>query len=123
MATWPARFYQDARARSTTFADPAERALMSWVERPNVTERLLELLRPYGSRWSGALARGDLVIPQREIPKLVREIADLTLEAADRQEAPDLDVFNALVDARRHSSLQDQVAELRRHFRILHRPD
>jgi hypothetical protein len=96
---------------------------MSAVERPNVTERVLELLRPYGSRWSGALARGDLVIPQREIPKLVREIADVTLEAAERQEAPELEVFNAVVDARRHSSVQDQVAELRRRFRILRRPD
>jgi hypothetical protein len=96
---------------------------MGQVDRPNVTERLLELLRPYGSRWSGALARGDLVIPQREIPKLVREIADVTLEAADRQEAPEREVFTALVEARRHAALQDQAAELRRRFRILRRPD
>jgi len=88
-----------------------------------VTERLLELLRPYGSRWSGTLARGDLVIPQREIPKLIREIADLTLEAADRQEAPEREVFAALMETRRLASLQDQVTDLRRRFRILHRPD
>ena len=39
-----------------------------------LTERILNVLRPYGSNWSGTLGRGDLVIPQREIPRLIHEI-------------------------------------------------
>lgn len=97
------------------------------AERPKpetaVTERLLEILRPYGSGWSSVLARGDLVIPQRDIPKLMREIAQATIELTDRREVSERELFDALSDVRRAPSLQDQVTELRRRFHVSHRPD
>jgi hypothetical protein len=39
----------------------------------SLTERILGVLRPYASNWSGTLGRGDLVIPQRDIPRVVHE--------------------------------------------------
>src|SRR3972149_4884032 len=38
------------------------------------TERILDVLRPYAANWTGSLGRGDLVVPQREIPRLIQEI-------------------------------------------------
>ncbi len=84
------------------------------------TERILNVLRPYASNWSGTLGRGDLVIPQREIPRLIHDILDaLHDEAATHKEAGDRELFNALMAARRSASVQDQAEILRRHFLIL----
>jgi hypothetical protein len=100
---------------------------MSAVDRMNagreVREKLLEILRPYGSPWSGAIARGDLVIPQREIPKLVREIVELMQSAPGQQEADERDVFAALMETRRVQSVQKQAATLRKRFRIFVREE
>ena len=88
----------------------------------NATERILNALRPYASNWSGTLGRGDLVIPQAEIPRLVQEIlrsVDEVLGLAG--EASDHDVFEAVREGQRLASLQDRVADLRRRFRITRR--
>lgn len=87
-----------------------------------ITERILEALRPYASNWSGTLSRGDLVIPQSEVPRLVREILRATHEIVERHgEAADLDVFQALMSSRKTASVQDQVTELKKRFRVLTR--
>jgi len=87
-----------------------------------ITERLLNVLRPYASNWSGTLSRGDLVIPQAEIPRLIREIVNAAQEIVERHgEAADLEVFNTLMSSRASSSVQDQVAELKKRFLILAR--
>ena len=88
----------------------------------SATEKILNVLRPYASNWSGTLGRGDLVIPQREIPRLIHEILDAVREVGERRgEASDLDVFQVLNDARRLPSQQDQVERLRTAFLILKR--
>ena len=85
-------------------------------------ERILNVLRPYAANWSGSLGRGDLVIPQREIPRLVRDIFEAVQDTVDvGQEATEAEFFHALADARRLGSLQDQVERLRNSFRILKR--
>lgn len=85
-----------------------------------ITERVLNLLKPYASNWSGTLSRGDLVIPQHDIPRLVHEILDSVQEAvAVHGEASDRDVFETLMATRSSISVQDQVGELRRRFLIL----
>jgi hypothetical protein len=98
---------------------------MPRVDRMNagreVRERLLEILRPYGSAWSGAIARGDLVIPQREIPKLVREIVEVLQNASGQREADEREVFDALMTVRRSASVQKQAAQLVQRFRIFTR--
>lgn len=87
-----------------------------------ITERILNVLRPYASNWSGTLSRGDLVIPQSEIPRLIREIVDAVREIVERHgEAGDLDVFQTLMTNRTSPSIQDQVVELKRRFLILTR--
>jgi hypothetical protein len=86
----------------------------------SITERILNVLRPYASNWSGTLGRGDLVIPQREIPRVIHEILDaLHEESAAHKEAGDRELFEALMSARRSASVQDQAELLRRHFLIL----
>jgi hypothetical protein len=86
----------------------------------SMTERILNVLRPYASNWSGTLGRGDLVIPQREIPKVIHEILDaLHAEEPAPQEAGDQELFDVLMGARRSASVQDQASLLRRHFLIL----
>ncbi|MGH7819140.1 MAG: hypothetical protein ACREQ9_05150 [Candidatus Binatia bacterium] len=86
----------------------------------SITERVLNVLKPYASNWSGTLGRGDLVIPQHDIPRLVHDILDSVREIATPQgEASDRDVFEALADSRKAACLQDQVAELRKRFVIL----
>ena len=87
-----------------------------------ITERILGALRPYASNWSGTLSRGDLVIPQSEVPRLVREIVRSMQEVAERQgEAADLDVFQVLMASRKAPSIQDQVTDLKKRFRVLTR--
>jgi hypothetical protein len=86
----------------------------------SITERILNVLRPYASNWSGTLGRGDLVIPQREIPRVIHEILEaLRDEASVPKEAGDRELFDVLMAARRSASVQDQAELLRRHFQIL----
>jgi hypothetical protein len=87
-----------------------------------ITERILSALRPYASNWSGTLGRGDLVIPQSEVPRLIREIISALQEVMERHaEAADLEVFRTLMTSRGSPSIQDQVAELKKRFLILTR--
>ncbi len=87
-----------------------------------ITERILNVLRPYASNWSGTLSRGDLVIPQAEVPRLIREIVNAAHEIVERQgEAGDLEVFRTLMTSRGSPSIQDQVTELKKRFLILTR--
>lgn len=88
----------------------------------STTERILNVLRPYASNWSGTLGRGDLVIPQREIPRLIHEILDAVREIGERRgEAGELEIFQVLNDAKRLPSVQDQVERLRSAFLIVKR--
>jgi len=83
------------------------------------TERILNVLRPYASNWTGTLGRGDLVIPQREIPRVIHEILDALHEDTAEKDAGDRELFDVLMTARRNASVQDQAELLRKHFRIL----
>lgn len=84
-------------------------------------EKILDVLRPYAANWTGTLGRGDLVVPEREIPRLINDLLE-AVEASQRlTEVSDVDLFQALSEAQRCLSLQDQVARLRRSFRILRR--
>jgi hypothetical protein len=88
----------------------------------SATEKILNVLRPYASNWSGTLGRGDLVIPQREIPRLIHNILDALRDVAERGgEASEFEVFQLLNDCRRLRSVQEQVQRLRRAFLILKR--
>jgi hypothetical protein len=87
----------------------------------SLTERILGVLRPYASNWSGTLGRGDLVIPQRDIPRVVHEVLDAMHDENGWEEASDREVVEALLALRRSSSVQDQVEGLRRQFGILKR--
>jgi predicted transcriptional regulator len=90
-------------------------------ERPE-TEKILEVLRPYAANWSGSLGRGDLVVPQREIPRLINDLIDAIARSADAEaEVSDTELFHALVETQRSRSVQDQVARLQQLFRILKR--
>lgn len=92
------------------------------MEEEETSDKILRLLRPYAANWSGSLARGDLVIPQREIAGLVHEICEVIAEASRPEpEVNQSELFQALSDARRLPSLQDQVARLQSSFRILKR--
>ena len=85
-------------------------------------ERVFNLLRPFASNWSGTLGRGDLVIPHREIPRLIHEILAAVNDPAELPaEASETDLFQVLKEARRLPSLQDQVQRLRAAFLILTR--
>ena len=88
----------------------------------NVTEKILHVLRPYASNWSGTLGRGDLVIPQREIPRVIHEILDAVHEITDiRREATETEIFQVLMESRRLPSVQDQLSALRKRFLIVSR--
>jgi len=90
-------------------------------DRPE-TERVLDVLRPYAANWSGSLGRGDLVVPQREIPRLINDLIDAITQCADAEgEVSDAELFHALTEAQRSTSVQDQVGKLRQSFRILKR--
>jgi hypothetical protein len=85
-------------------------------------EKVLELLRPYASNWSGSLRRGDLVIPQIEVSRLVEEISTAVQEALDaRSEASELTLFHFLAESRRLASVQDQAMLLRERFVVVER--
>ena len=85
----------------------------------SLTERILGVLRPYASNWSGTLGRGDLVIPQRDIPRVVHEILDAMHDESGWEEAPEREVVEALLAMRRSASVQDQADRLRRQFMLL----
>lgn len=88
----------------------------------NVTEKILHVLRPYASNWSGTLGRGDLVIPQREIPRVIHDILEAVHELTDaRREATEGEVFQVLMESRRLPSVQDQLTALRKRFLIVAR--
>lgn len=87
-----------------------------------VTETILHVLRPYASNWSGTLGRGDLVIPQREIPRVIHAILDAVRESGlQRREATETELFQALSEARRRPSIQDEAQQLLQQFVILKR--
>jgi hypothetical protein len=91
------------------------------VERVEM-EKILGVLRPYAANWSGSLGRGDLVIPQREIPHLIQEILAAVEDAGrEGREVTDSELFHVLRDLQKSPSLQDQVASLRKSFQILKR--
>jgi hypothetical protein len=87
------------------------------------TERILDVLRPYAANWSGSLGRGDLVVPQREIPRLINELLDAIAQCGDAAtgEVSETELFRALTEAQRSPSVQDQAIKLRQQFRILKR--
>lgn len=86
------------------------------------TEKILAVLRPYAANWSGSLGRGDLVIPQRDIPRLIRDVIEAVHEVLEPQgEASDTELFHMLSEIRRLPSLQDQVEKLSSTFRVLKR--
>jgi hypothetical protein len=88
----------------------------------SVTEKILNVLRPYAAHWGGTLGRGDLVIPQREIPRVIHEIIDAVREMTEgRREASDIDLFQVLKESRHLSSIQDQVERLKERFVVLKR--
>jgi hypothetical protein len=102
-----------------------ERALIAAVDRMrsdrSLTERILGVLRPYASNWSGTLGRGDLVIPQRDIPRVVHEVLDAMHDESGWEEASDREVVEALLAIRRSASVQDQADRLRKQFMFLRR--
>ena len=84
----------------------------------SLTERILGVLRPYASNWSGTLGRGDLVIPQRDIPRVVHEVLDAMHDENGWEEVGEREVVEALLALRRMPSVQDQAHGLRRQFSI-----
>jgi hypothetical protein len=84
----------------------------------SLTERILGVLRPYASNWSGTLGRGDLVIPQRDIPRVVHEILDAMHDENGWEEVGEREVVEALLALRRSQSVQDQAQGLRRQFTV-----
>src|SRR5205823_3020493 len=80
----------------------------------SITERILNVLRPYASNWNGTLGRGDLVIPQREIPRVIHELLDaLHDDVAARKEAGDRELFDVLKAGRRSESRRFEGATRR----------
>ena len=87
----------------------------------SLTERILGVLRPYASNWSGTLGRGDLVIPQRDIPRVVHEVLDAMHDENGWEEVSERELVEALLAIRRIPSVQDQAERLRRQFAVLKR--
>ena len=88
----------------------------------STTESILQLLRPYASNWSGTLGRGDLVIPHRDIPRLIHQMVEAIRGQGEEQaEATEADIFQVVSEARRRPSIQDEVALLQQRFIIVKR--
>ena len=85
------------------------------------SERIRGVLSPYASNWTGTLGRGDLVIPQRDIPRLIEEILVAFGQDSPLPEASERELFEVLMAASRHTSVQEQVAVLRQKFRLVRR--
>ena len=84
-----------------------------------VTERTFGVPRPYAAHLGGPLKRGDLVILQRGITRMIHEIIDITHDTSGGpQEASDLALFPVLGETRRLPSVQDQIDRLGADFRI-----
>ncbi len=91
-------------------------------EERTATERILAVLRPFASNWSGTLGRGDLVIPQREMPRLIHDILSAVQDSEEPcGEAADAEVFRVVSAGQRLPSMQDLVRRLRETFLILRR--
>jgi hypothetical protein len=87
------------------------------IDECTLQERILEVLRPFASTWTGSLRRGDLVIPQADVGRVVNEVVDLVKGlATDSPEAPERLVFETLRMSQRLPSLQDQAKLLRERF-------
>ena len=87
-----------------------------------IRERILAILQPFASNWSGSLGRGDLVIPHAELSGVVRAIvAALDELAAGDGEVSEAELFQVLAETRRLASVQDQVARVRERFRVVAR--
>jgi len=84
-------------------------------------ERILAVLRPYASNWSGTLGRGDLVIPQRDIPRVVNEVLAALHEEDAWEEVGERELVESLLAGQRCPSVQDQAQALRRQFTLLKR--
>jgi hypothetical protein len=85
-------------------------------------ERILSILQPFASNWSGSLGRGDLVIPHGELAGVVRAIVTAFGElAAEGGEVSEAELFQVLAETRRLSSIQDQVTRVRERFRVVGR--
>jgi len=68
------------------------------------------------------LALTLLVIPQREIPRVIHEILDAVHELTEvHREAPEGEIFQVLMESRRLPSVQDQLGALRKRFLIVSR--
>ena len=80
-------------------------------------QKILELLSPFSSDWSGTLSKGDLVIPQQQLSTLVSRIAEL-LQSSGPGETSEREVFEALRELRDLPSLQDQASQLLSKFLI-----
>ncbi|HZR84970.1 MAG TPA: hypothetical protein VFD92_27995 [Candidatus Binatia bacterium] len=88
----------------------------------SLADKIRAVLRPYASNWSGSLGRGDLVIPHADLSRVVEAIIDASRDAFEgHSPASDFELFQELSEARRLSSVQDQVDRLRARFHILTR--
>ena len=85
------------------------------------SERIRGVLSPYASNWTGTLGRGDLVIPRRDIPQLIEDIQEALGNELAAPEASEREIFEVLMAATRHTSVQEQVAVLRKKFRLVRR--
>lgn len=85
-----------------------------------IIECIRQILRPFAATWSGTLGRGDVLIPQREVPQVVEQVvAAVRTELTRQREASDGELFDALMESRRAGSVQDQMAFLRDRYQIL----
>lgn len=86
----------------------------------SISDRIHRILRPYAANWSGTLSRGDVLIPQREIPQIIDQLVDaIRTELTRQREATEAELFEALMESRKAGSVQDQMALLRCRFQIL----
>lgn len=92
------------------------------IDECHLQERILEVLRPFASTWTGSLRRGDLVIPQADVARVVNEIVDLVKNfTADSPQAHERAIFETLRSSQRLPSVQDQAKLLCERFLILER--
>jgi hypothetical protein len=85
-------------------------------------EKIRHVLNPFAANWSGTLGKGDLVIPHRDISRLIEQILSILREAQEQHsEASELEVFEVLREAERLPSVQDRARRLRAAFLIAKR--
>ena len=84
-----------------------------------LAERVLDVLRPFASNWSGSLRRGDLVIPQGDVSRIASQIVEVIADVlGPGSEVDDHTLFLALRELERLPALQDRAAALKRRFRV-----